>query len=272
MRPLAAGPDASWLARQQGALAFLDARRSRRRRLGGAPPRLSLWHRLLLSLPRLRRDPDKAPLGERLREAIVKPVEPSAAAKAKAADEPLSVEELEDAVRYADDKERLTGLLLAPVAAAIGLIIISDRISHNPAQFLKSGKVNPQHVSVSLYHELELVLLGLAVVMLVTAYLPQAPLPRHRHGPVRAGGLQPPLLGLRSSVRDGRRLAAGARLPPPAGPARGRRRDPSRPGPDGGVAGAHPRSSRPQPNKRYTPRTAPPKRSPPKPENEQKAG
>src|SRR5665213_3667838 len=88
--------------------------------LGGAPPRLSLWHRLLLSLPRFNRDRDKAPLGERLRDAIVKPVEPSAAAKAKAADEPLSVEELEDAVKYANDKERLMGLLLAPVAAAIG--------------------------------------------------------------------------------------------------------------------------------------------------------
>ena len=48
------------------------------------------------------------------------------------------------------------------------------------------------------------------------------------------------------------------------GPARGgaRRRG------SGGSA----RSSRPQPNKRYTPRAVPPKRTPPKPENEQKAG
>ena len=47
------------------------------------PPRLSLWHRVLLALPSLRRDGDKGPPIERLRSALVKPVEPSAAAKAK---------------------------------------------------------------------------------------------------------------------------------------------------------------------------------------------
>ena len=109
-------------------------------------------------------------MGERLRDAIVKPVEPSTARpRPRRTDEP-SVEELEDAVKYANDKERLTGLLLAPVAAAIGLVVIGDRISTTPAH-PEHGTVNPQYVSVSLYHELELVLLGLAVVMLVTAYL-----------------------------------------------------------------------------------------------------
>src|SRR5580698_6950731 len=91
---------------------------------GEIPPPLSLRHRLLLSLPRFNHNADKAPLGERLRNAMVKPVEPGAAAKAKAKDRPLSVEELEDAVKFANDKERLTGLLLAPVAAALRLIII----------------------------------------------------------------------------------------------------------------------------------------------------
>ena len=56
------------------------------------------------------------------------------------------------------------GLLLAPVSAAIGIPIINDLIAHDPP----TG--NKQHVNVSLYHELALVLLGLSVLMLVTAW------------------------------------------------------------------------------------------------------
>src|SRR5580704_11036446 len=126
---------------------------------GTAPPRLSLRHRLLLSLPRVRHDTDKEPLGQRLRSAMLKPVEPDAAARAKAADKPPSVAELEDAVRYADDKERLMGLLLAPVAGAIGLIVIAYLTNHDPPALLH-GKVNPKHVNISLYHDLTFVLLG----------------------------------------------------------------------------------------------------------------
>ena len=36
---------------------------------------------------------------------------------------------------------------------------------------MKGGLVNPQHVSVSLYHSLTLVLLGLAILMLVMGWL-----------------------------------------------------------------------------------------------------
>ncbi len=231
---------------------------------GGAPPRLSLRHRLLLSLPHLRRDPDKAPLGERLRNALVKPVEPGAGAKAKAADKPMSVEELEDAARYADDKERLTGLLLAPVSAAIGILVINDLIAHDPP----AG--NKLHVNVSLYHELSLVLLGLSVLMLATAFFRKrlylgivmalyglAIFNLHYWGfgipfvlvaawlLVRAFRLQ---RDLREATGDSPRAAAQRRRRAAA------------------------ELSRPQRNKRYTPPTSPPKRSPPKPENEQKAG
>jgi hypothetical protein len=240
--------------------------------LGGAPPRLSLWHRVLLSLPRFNRDGDKAPLGERLRDAIVKPVEPSAAAKAKAADEPMSVEELEDAVKYANDKERLMGLLLAPVAAAIGLVIISDRISHNPRQFLSNHKVNPKFVSVSLYHELELVLLGLALVMIVTAYLRKRlflGISMALYGlavfNLRYWGFGAPFLLLGAWL-----LVRAYRLQRDLREANGD--TPSRPGARRRGGGGNARSSRPQPNKRYTPRSAPPKRSSPKPEDEKKAG
>lgn len=232
--------------------------------LGGAPPRLSLRHRLLLALPHLRRDPDKAPLSERLRSAVVKPVEPDAAAKSKAADRAPSIEELEDTVKYADDKERLIGLLLAPVAAAIGLLVIGSLISNDPKE------PNPKHVDVSVYHTLTYVLLGLAVVMLVTAYYRKrlylgiamalyglSIFNLHYWGfgvpfvmvgawlLVRAYRAQ---RDLREATGDS---SSGAR----------RRR-----------GGTSPKAGRPQPNKRYTPRSAPPKRSPPKPENEQKAG
>jgi hypothetical protein len=239
--------------------------------LGGAPPRLSLWHRLLLSLPRFNRDRDKAPLGERLREAIVKPVEPSAAAKAKTPDKSASVEELEAHLKYADDKERLIGLLLAPIAAAIGILVVNDRISKHAAQFLSSGKPNPQYVSISLLHELELVFLGLAAVMVVTAYFRKRlflGIAMALYGlaifNLRYWGFGVPfiMVGAWLLVRAYRaqrdlREATGDR--------------PSRPG-GGRRGGATSNTSRPRPNKRYTPRSAPPKRSPPKPENEQKAG
>src|SRR5580658_1137451 len=64
---------------------------------------------------------DKAPLGQRLRNALLKPPDPSSVAAAP--DAPRTVEELEATVKYADDKERIVGLFAAPIAAAIGLII-----------------------------------------------------------------------------------------------------------------------------------------------------
>jgi hypothetical protein len=103
---------------------------------------------------------DKAPLGERLKNALLKPANPQ---PMPATDEtPSSVEELEAAVRSADDKERLIGLLAAPIAAMIGFAITSLDISNDPA----SGS---KHVNPSTYYELELVLLALAFVMLVMA-------------------------------------------------------------------------------------------------------
>ena len=121
--------------RRDGALAFPDARRSRSRRLGRRPAPIEPRGTACCSpCPGSSSDADKAPLGERLRDAILKPVDPGRRRKAKAGRrKPVSVEELEDAVKYADDKERLMGLLLAPVAAAIGLLVINDLISHDPA-------------------------------------------------------------------------------------------------------------------------------------------
>jgi hypothetical protein len=107
--------------------------------------------------------PKKEPLVNRLRGAIVK------SELDDADDEPLSAEELEVAVQFANDKERLIGLVAAPLAAAIGFLVIGALIANDPAAFLKNGQVNRLHVSASLYHDLGGVLLVLSVLMLAMA-------------------------------------------------------------------------------------------------------
>ena len=91
---------------------------------------------------------------------MLKPPKPGEAA---VSDEPETVEELQLAVKFANDKERLIGLLAAPFAAAIGLGIGRVLVAHDPTA--------PRlHVSVSLYDEATLALVILGVVMLICAY------------------------------------------------------------------------------------------------------
>ena len=101
----------------------------------------------------MARDPDKPSLSERFTRAVVKAdgTEPTE-------DEgPQTVEELEEAVARADDKERLIGLIAAPLAGAIGLLV-TQSISANSAK-PSSGT---QLLAVSL--------LVLAAVMLASAW------------------------------------------------------------------------------------------------------
>jgi hypothetical protein len=136
-----------------------------------APARLSVGQRLLLSMPRVRRRQDeRVPLGERLRASILKPADPGDRPVPTTPARAGSVEELEDQARYANDKERLWGLLAAPFAAVIGILVLSDLIDHDPAATLKSGAANPRHVNPAIYHDLTAVILGLAVLMLATAW------------------------------------------------------------------------------------------------------
>ena len=74
-------------------------------------------------------------------------------------------------IKTASDKERAIGLIAAPFAALIAFIIITTLINHDPAALLANGQVNPRHASVSVYHELLLVLLAMSVLMMVTALL-----------------------------------------------------------------------------------------------------
>jgi hypothetical protein len=218
------------------------------------------------------RDPDKTPLGDRLRSAIVKPVEPEAAATDTSSGEPSSVEELEAAVRFANDKERLIGLLAAPLAAAIGILVISALIANDPAALLKNGQVNPLHVSLSLYRDLGGVLVGLSVLTLVMAMLRK----RLFLGIVMAlyglavfnlhywGFGVPFIMGGAWLLVRAYRLQRDLREATDA---------PSRPGARSSRDRAAARTSGPTPNKRYTPPTASTRRSAPsKRENEQKAG
>ena len=135
----------------------------------GGPPDLSLWQRLLARGPRLRGPSGRAPLGERLQRAVLKPEDPAKAHRPQGRQRPPSAEDLE-AAKLSDDAERLVGLALAPVAGLIAIVIAAHQLSNNPPATL-NGRPNPLHVSTSLTHELELVLLALALVILVTSLL-----------------------------------------------------------------------------------------------------
>lgn len=100
---------------------------------------------------------------------LLKPPEPAQAGRS-APGRP-TVEELEDAARFADDKERLVGLLAAPFGAAIALLVYGALVANDPAARLSDGLVDPKHVALSLYADLMGVLLLLALAMLVTAWL-----------------------------------------------------------------------------------------------------
>jgi hypothetical protein len=116
-----------------------------------ASPR-SLWQRFadLVRKP----DDDRPSLGQRLTGAFLK-----ADANAAPKPEPTTVEELEDAVKRADDKERLIGLIAAPLAALIGLLITSSLAANAP-----------KGTHDSAYSVLGVVLLVLALAMLAMAW------------------------------------------------------------------------------------------------------
>ena len=199
---------------------------------------------------------DRPTLADRLRRALLKPEDPARPSRPPSPARAASVEELEAAVRYADDKERLIGLLAAPVSAAIGVIVTSALISNDPT--------GSRHVAVGVYHELEIVLLVLALAMLTLA------LRRRRLllGVVMALygltlfnmhylGFGVPFLiaGSWYLVRAYRaqrelREATGDGRVGPAGPGTGR--------------GPTWRSARPRPSSRYTPPTPPRRGSPPR--------
>jgi hypothetical protein len=103
-------------------------------------------------------DPPKLTFWERLRYTMVKPDD---SGKVRTDEPQLSREELEATIARADDKERNIGLVAAPIGAIVTLFVSADLIHH--AQL--TGQ------STSTYQTLTFVLLGMAVLMLATAWL-----------------------------------------------------------------------------------------------------
>jgi hypothetical protein len=214
-------------------------------------PRMSSWQRFTASVSNM----------------MLKPAPPESTTDApvvKAA-APTTIPELEAAVKRADDKERLVGLLLAPVAAAIALFLVARLEAHDPKAIV-NGQIDKLHVSPSLYLELGAVTLALALVMLGAAWL------RKRI----ALGIAMALYGLSIFnlhyygfgfpyiLAGAWYLVRAYRLSEKLKHARL-----DQPGAAGGGAAAPP----PQPSKRYTPPTAPIRRAPKsKPGKELEAG
>ena len=123
--------------------------------------RLGLGQRILLRLPRLGGQRSRESLGDRFREAVLKP-EPAGAARTPS--RRVREEEAEARARRMDDQERLIGLSMAPLAGLIAILVHAHQVANNPPV----GK--PHHVSAGLALELEIVLLVLAVVMLGGAW------------------------------------------------------------------------------------------------------
>jgi hypothetical protein len=105
---------------------------------------------------------------DRVSHWFLKPVDPSAP-HAPVAD-PLSLEELQEEQRYANDRERAIGLVVAPIAALLSFILINADIRNDPVQYLKGGALNPKYTPLSTYHELLVVLLALSLLMLAMAW------------------------------------------------------------------------------------------------------
>ena len=94
---------------------------------------------------------------ERLKYAMVKPDDDPAGA---APSEDRSVDEIQADIAHANDKERAIGLIAAPIAALVGLIISSASIDY----------ARSHHQSVTVYDELTYVLIGLSVLALAMAW------------------------------------------------------------------------------------------------------
>jgi hypothetical protein len=88
-------------------------------------------------------------------------VQPDAAGDKNAPADDRSVEELEEAVRSSDDKERAIGLVAAPLAAIIGILVGSATIQN----------AKNTHQSTSEFVTLTYMLLILAVLVLVSSML-----------------------------------------------------------------------------------------------------
>jgi hypothetical protein len=90
-------------------------------------------------------------------------VRPDDDASAEEQENERSLDEVQESISRADDKERAIGLIAAPIAAALSFLIIGTLIHNDPPLGTKN------YVDPSMYHTLQLVLLGLSVLILAMA-------------------------------------------------------------------------------------------------------
>jgi hypothetical protein len=95
---------------------------------------------------------------ERLKYSMVRPDDDP---KEKKALETRPVEEVEAEISRSNDKERVIGLIAAPVAAIVGLVISSASVNY----------AQSHNQSTSVYEKLTYVLLALAVLILLSSWL-----------------------------------------------------------------------------------------------------
>jgi hypothetical protein len=114
-------------------------------------------------------DREKEPLLDRIRRVALRPA-PEGPGKPRPFDELTTVDEIQSTINRADDLERLVGLIAAPLAAMIGLLVTASLIANDPKAHLANGAINKAHVNPSLYTEIGGVAVLLAVLMLAMAW------------------------------------------------------------------------------------------------------
>jgi hypothetical protein len=95
---------------------------------------------------------------ERLKYSMVRPDDDPKDVKEQ---EIRPVGEIEAEISRSNDKERVIGLIAAPVAAIVGLVISSASVNY----------ARSHNESVGVYEKLTYVLLGLAILILLTSWL-----------------------------------------------------------------------------------------------------
>jgi hypothetical protein len=85
-------------------------------------------------------------------------------------DQPTTIDEIEALSKRANDKERLVGLLVAPVAAGIGFLVTASLVANDPKALYANGQPNPHHGNPSVYFQFGLLSMALAIAMLAMAW------------------------------------------------------------------------------------------------------
>jgi uncharacterized membrane protein len=221
---------------------------------GDSSPPLTAWGRFTGTVSNFMLKP--APAGD------------DAAKKSPYEGGPTTIPEIEAAIKQANDKERLIGLLAAPVAAAIGLLITASLVANDPKAHYANGQIDKLHANPSTYVAFGAVAMVLALVMLgaawfrkrlvlgiATALYGLSIFNLHFWG----FGIPFIMIGAWYLVRAYRLSEKLKHAKTDEGA--------------GGATGYRPPATRPQPSKRYTPPAAPIRRaSKPKPGKELEAG